>query len=228
MTPLEIDTILNACEVQLGFGSPPEINGTGFWPAVHAVKSQPELIDQFADRIGAIDKAAFNSWARLVIPISLGTVIAVVGVLIGLSIISAAALIPRWNGIVFLVGTGILIGTTHGLGHLVVGFIGGIRFNAWFIGRGRPQPGVKTDYATYLRATPKARAWMHASGAIVTKAIPFLLVPVALAASEIPVWVSLVLIGLGIVQIATDVVWSTKSSDWAKYSRERAFAVNGS
>jgi len=228
MTPLEIDTILNACEVQIGLGITPEINGTGFWPAVRAVKREPELIDQFADRIGAIDRAAFNSWARLVIPISLGTVIAVVGVLIGLSIISAAALIPEWNGIVFLVGTGVLIGTTHGLGHLIVGFIGGIRFSAWFIGRGRPQPGVKTDYGTYLRATPKARAWMHASGAIVTKAIPFLLLPTALAVSAIPTWVSLVLIGLGIVQIVTDVVWSTKSSDWAKYARERAYAASGS
>lgn len=228
MTPLEIDTILNACEVQIGFGNTPEINGTGFWPAVRAVKSEPELIDQFADRIGAIDRAAFNAWARFVIPISLGTVIAVVGVLIGLSIISAAALIPEWNGIVFLVGTGVLIGTTHGLGHLIVGFIGGIRFSAWFIGRGRPQPGVKTDYGTYLRATPNARAWMHASGAIVTKAIPFLLLPAALAVSAIPTWVSLVLIGLGIVQIITDVVWSTKSSDWAKYARERAYVVKGS
>lgn len=227
MTPLEIDTVLNAAEVQIGFGNAPEIAGTGFWPAVRAVKGDPELIDQFADRIGAIDKAAFNSWARLVISISLGTVIAVVGMLIGLSIISAAALIPEWNGIVFLVGTGILIGTTHGLGHLVVGFLGGIRFSAWFIGRGRPQPGVKTDYGTYLRATPKARAWMHASGAIVTKTIPFLLLPAALAVSAIPTWVSLVLIGLGVVQIATDVVWSTKSSDWAKYARERAHAVDG-
>ena len=226
MTPLEIDTILNAAEVQIGFGNSPEINGTGFWPAVHAVKGEPELIDQFADRIGAIDKAAFKTWARLVIPIGLGTAIAAVGVLIGLSIISAAAVIPEWNGVVFLVGTGVLIGTTHGLGHVIIGSIGGIRFSAWFIGRGRPQPGVKTDYATYLRATPRARAWMHASGAIVTKAIPFLLLPVALAVSAIPAWVSLVLIGLGIVQIVTDVVWSTKSSDWAKYAREQAYAVN--
>lgn len=224
MKPHEIDTILNAAEVQIGFGSAPEIIGTGFWPAVRIVKSDPELIDQFADRIGVIDKAAFNSWARLVIPIGIGTVLAVLGMLIGVAIISAAALVPEWNGIVFLLGTGVLIGTTHGLGHLVVGFVGGIRFYAWFIGRGRPQPGVKTDYATYLRATPRARAWMHASGAVVTKAIPFLLLPVAIAVAAVPVWVSLTLLGLGILQIVTDVIWSTKSSDWAKYTRERAYA----
>jgi hypothetical protein len=64
---------------------------------------------------------------------------------------------------------------------------------------------------------------MHASGAIVTKAIPFLLIPVALVMPAIPTWVPLILLGLGMIQIVTDVVWSTKSSDWAKFRREMAF-----
>lgn len=223
MTPLEIDSALNAAEVQMAVGDSPELRGTGFWPAVHAVKGDRELIDRFADRIGAIDRSAFNAWARLVVPIWIGTALAVVGVLVGASLTTASAFVPQWNGIVFLAGTGVLIGTTHGLGHLVVGFIGGIHFYAWFIGAGRPQPGVKTDYATYLRATPRARAWMHASGAIVTKLIPFVLIPVAMALSDIPTWVTWALLALGVVQILTDVLWSTKSSDWARYSRERAF-----
>jgi len=223
MTPHEIDSVLNAAEVQIAVGDAPQLRGTGFWPAVRVVKSDPELIEQFADRIATIDRAAFNAWARIVIPIWIGTVLAVVGVLVGVSIISAASFVSQWNGIVFLVGTGLLIGTTHGLGHLVVGFIGGIRFYAWFVGAGRPQPGVKTDYGTYLRATPRARAWMHASGAIVTKVLPFLLIPVAMAISSVPMWVSWSLLALGVVQILTDVLWSTKSSDWAKFRREMAF-----
>ncbi len=221
MTPLEVDSALNAAEIQIALGDSPELRGTGFWKAVNAVKRDPELIDRFAERIGVIDRAAFSSWARLVIPIWIGTVLAVVGVLVGVALISASAIAPRWNGIVFLAGTGVLIGTTHGLGHLIVGFIGGIRFYAWFIGSGGPQPGVKIDYATYLRATPNARAWMHASGAIVTKLIPFLLIPVAMLMAEVPTWVPIILLGLGIFQIAADVAWSTKSSDWAKYLREK-------
>jgi len=222
MTPLEIDSALNAAEVQIAVGDAPQLRGTGFWPAVRAVKSDPELIEQFADRIATIDRAAFNAWARIVIPIWIGTALAIVGVLVGVSIISASAVVPQWSGIVFLAGTGVLIGTTHGLGHLVVGFIGGIRFYAWFIGAGRPQPGVKTDYGTYLRATPRARAWMHASGAIVTKAVPFLLIPVAMAISSVPPWTTWALLALGVVQILTDLLWSTKSSDWAKFRREMA------
>jgi hypothetical protein len=212
--------VLNANEVQIASGRVPDLRVTGYWMTLHAVKSDPDLVEQFADRIGVIDTVAFGAWARLVIPFWMGTVAAVFGMLIGVAFITASDLVASWNGIVFMIGTGVLIGTTHGLGHIVVGRIGGIRFQAWFIGRGRPQPGVKTDYATYLRATPRTRAWMHASGAIVTKAIPFVLIPVALLMSAIPTWVPLALFALGILQIVTDVVWSTKSSDWAKYRRE--------
>lgn len=209
----------------MAVGDAPNVRGTGFWPAVRAVKGDPELIEQFADRIGEIDRVAFKAWARLVIPVWFGTTVAVIGALIGLSLVSAAAFIDQWNALVFLAGTGVLLGTTHGLGHLVVGRIGGIRFFAWFIGQDRPQPGVKTDYATYLRATPRTRAWMHASGAIVTKAIPFLLLPVAMLMPAVPTWMSLVLLALGILQVITDVLWSTKSSDWAKFKREMSYAT---
>jgi hypothetical protein len=220
MTPLEIDIVLNVSEMEIASGGAPDLRTAGFWPAVRSVKSDPELNKQFADRIGVIDAAAFDAWTRLVIPFWAGTVAAVLGALFGLTLIAASGFVESWNGIVFLIGTGVLIGTTHGLGHIVVGTIGGIRFSAWFVGAGRPQPGVKTDYATYLRATPRARAWMHASGAIVTKAIPFLLIPVALLMSTIPTWVPIVLLAMGIIQIATDAVWSTRSSDWAKFRRE--------
>jgi hypothetical protein len=220
VTNLEIDTALIACEVQIGIGIIPDLTAARFWAAVHAVKADPELVDQFADRIGVIDRVAFGSWARIVVPLSKGTTAAVIGALVGAALIVESEFLPSWNGVVFMVGTGILIGTTHGLGHIVVGTIGGIRFTTWFVGRGRPQPGVKTDYATYLRATPRSRAWMHGSGAIVTKAIPFLLIPASLLMSAIPTWIPIVLLILGIAQIATDVAWSTKSSDWAKYRRE--------
>ena len=70
--------------------------------------------------------------------------------------------------------SGVLLVTTHGLGHLAVGKARGMKFTHWFVGTmQRPQPGVKLDYATYLRVDAVGRAWMHASGAIVTKIVPF-------------------------------------------------------
>ena len=120
----------------------------------------------------------------------------------------------------FLAGMGILLVTTHGLGHLVAGTFVGIGFTSWFIATPiRPQPGVKVEYESYLNTPPRSRAWMHASGALVTKLVPFLLIPSAIIA-EIPVWAVWLLVLIGVVTVVTDLAWSTKSSDWKKFKRE--------
>jgi hypothetical protein len=64
---------------------------------------------------------------------------------------------------------------------------------------------------------------MHASGALATKAAPF----VALAfwwATDAPAWAAWACAALGVFEIVTDVVFSTKSSDWKKVARERRVA----
>ena len=64
---------------------------------------------------------------------------------------------------------------------------------------------------------------MHACGAVATKLAPF----VALAfwpASNAPWWSAAVLAGFGVLQIVTDVAFSTKSSDWKKFRRESSIA----
>ena len=64
---------------------------------------------------------------------------------------------------------------------------------------------------------------MHASGALVTKIIPFALIGGAVAAG-LPTWAVLGLVVIGTAMIITDVLWSTTSSDWMKYRREMKFA----
>lgn len=200
------------------------LSGTGFWKAVSEVKRQPELADRYADRIARIDARAHRDWALLIIPLWLGTAIAVLTTLGGLALIWwAYALDGPAAGLSFLAGTGVLLGSTHGLGHLVVGRAVGIRYTCWFVGRiKQPQPGVKVDYSTYLRTPARQRAWMHAAGALTTKAIPFLLIGAALAV-DLPAWAVVVLLVLAFAQIVTDVLWSTKASDWKKYRREMSF-----
>jgi hypothetical protein len=68
---------------------------------------------------------------------------------------------------------------------------------------------------------------MHASGALVTKIVPFALLGAAFAA-DVPIWTVVVLIVVGIGQVLTDVIWSTKASDWKKFRREMGFAQSGS
>ncbi|MCL1693110.1 MAG: hypothetical protein M3096_05455 [Actinomycetia bacterium] len=223
MNPSEIDSVLGAAEEQIATQGTADLRGLGFWRTVGVVKRDPALIDRFADRIGAIDQAVFVAWAPVTIPTIVGTVVAVLATIVGLALIGASNRVEPWNGLLFLAGTGVLLAATHGLGHLVVGRIVGIRFTVWFAGYRRPQPGVKTNYATYLRTPARSRAWMHASGAIVTKAIPFLLLPVAIWFA-VPVWTIVVLVVLAVGQVLTDVLWSTKASDWAKFRREMRYA----
>lgn len=202
-----------------------ELGRVGFWRVVRQVKRDPALIDEYADRIADVDRRAFEAWARLVLPIAVGRSVLWSGTLAALAIIAVGYYVDEfWRGVLLLAGTGGLLLTTHGLGHLIAGRLVGIRFTHWFVADlRRPQPGVKTDYATYLRTPPRRRAWMHASGALVTKAMPFLLLGAAWG-MEAPGWAWVVLVLVGVIQIITDITLSVKQSDWKKFNREMALA----
>ena len=218
----EITETLRIAEEAVKAGEP--LGPTGFWRAVAAVKADPALIEVHADRIGVIDSTAFRNWALMTVPLWIGNLVMIGGTLLGLALVGwSYALGGTGAAIAFLLGFGAILVTTHSLGHLLVGALLGIRFTRWFIGTfRRPQPGVKLDYASYLRAPARSRAWMHASGAVVTKIVPFALIGAALAAA-VPSWVIWVLLVVGIGQIVTDVLWSTNASDWKKFRRESAF-----
>ncbi len=222
---MNVEAILNDCEEAVADGAT-RLGSLGFWRAVAHLKRHPELVDEFADRVAAIDQEAFRRWAVVTVPLGVGTAVMAFLTLLGILVTGAAYYVAApWNGLCVLAGTFILLVPTHGLGHLVVGWLLGIRFRYWFIGSWkRPQPGVKIDYASYLRASPRARAWMHAAGAIVTKLIPLLNLG-AVWGSGAPAWTAWTLGVLFVVMVITDVLWSTKSSDWKKFKREISYAT---
>lgn len=218
-----VEAALARAEMQLADGQ--GLSGSGFWGAVSAVKSDPVLVERYASRVAAIDDQAFRRWALLVIPQGLGTALAVLATAIGVFLVGLSYRLDDWPAVIaFFAGVGILLVSTHGLAHLVVGRLAGIRFTSWFIGTLlRPQPGVKIDYETYLGARPEGRAWMHAAGAITTKLVPFIMIGAAVAA-DLPGWVVWALAALGAATVLTDILWSTKKSDWKKFKREMEFA----
>ena len=172
---------------------------------------------------------AFNKmerWALLTVPLWLGTAAAAAGTLAGLALVWLAYYASEpWNAVSLLAGAGVLQLSTHGPAHLAAGRLAGIRFTHWFVGSLKQiQPGVKTDYASYLAATPKGRAWMHASGAVMTKIVPFALIPAGLVAG-VPSWAVILLAASGALSIFTDIVWSTRVSDWKKFRREMKAAA---
>lgn len=201
------------------------LKGTGFWKAVEEIKGSDDLTARFAARVSDIDRRAFEDWAVLLVPEPAGTILASAAALIGIGAVAASSYLTEpANWLVFAGGGVALFASTHGLGHLAVGTAAGMRFTHWFVGSfKRPQPGVKVDYASYLRVPPRRRAWMHAAGALVTKVLPFALLPAAVAA-DLPEWMLWALAAIGVAQIGVDVMWSVEKADWKKFRREMAYA----
>ena len=197
----------------------------GFWRAVGAVKRDRTLVDRYASRIARIDRETFRRRVRLVFPVSRGVIALDVGLFGGLLVLALAIGPPHpWQEILVLVGMGAIDVAVHGLAHLAVGTFAGIDFTDWFFDLPRrPQPGFKIDYASYLRASPRQRAWMHAAGAIATKLVPFLVTPYAIAIGA-DTWAVALLLLFGVVQIVSDLVYSVRASDWKKFRREMRLA----
>jgi len=220
-----IDRTLAACEERLQAGEIPDLRTLGFWRAVAAVKRHPEHVDRYATRIASIDRRVFRRRVRLAFPVSLGIIALDLGLFGGLLLLGIAIAVDHpWRELLVLAAAGALDVTTHGLAHLAVGTFVGIDFTDWFVDLPkRPQPGFKIDYASYLRAAPRQRAWMHAAGAIATKLTPFLIIPYAVAI-DTDTWAVLLLGALGVIQIVTDLLFSVKASDWKKFRREMRLA----
>ncbi|MDP9300913.1 MAG: hypothetical protein M3P43_08490 [Actinomycetota bacterium] len=219
---LRIAEELDGIEAAVLTGST-DLRALGFWRVVAAIKRDPVLVLDHADQVGRIDQAAFRARVRARVPVWVGALL--LGGVIAVGVI-AIVLAARWTGTaagLALVAAAVSwsIGV-HSPTHMAFGWFAGIRFTDYFLGGPPPpRPGLKTDYATYLRAEPSMRAWFHASGAIATKIAPF--VAVALApATNAPAWAVIAAAAIGVLQIATDVLFSTKSSDWKKFRRERA------
>jgi hypothetical protein len=213
-----IEAAVDAGETDLG--------RLGFWRLVGRVKRDPAVADHWAEVVGRIDRVAFERGVRLRVPVWLGNALLVGGTLVGVGAVGVAVRTDNevLAGLALVAAGAIWSVTWHDLAHWVVGRTVGIAFTAYFVGGPfPPRPGLKTDYATYLRTPAMSRAWMHASGALATKLAPF----VALAfwpAADAPWWSAVALLALGAGQIVTDVVFSVRSSDWKKVRRERTIA----
>lgn len=216
-----------------------DLSGLGFWRLVRQVKLDPRLAEHWADVIGRIDQKAFEQRVRPRLPVWLGNSILLLaaGVLIvalfvaiGLGRDAVGAGDQLLPGLIAVAAAGGLSVNLHDLAHWVVGRMVGIRFTAYFLKKPLLTPGLKIDYASYLRTSPGARAWMHASGAIVSKIAPFAVfvavyLPHRSAGYDLfPSWSLWAILAIGVIQIITDVLFSTKKSDWKRFKRERAVA----
>lgn len=219
MNAEEIESAIQRARTSVSSGS--GLEGTGFWKAVRRIRADRVLAQRFAAEVGEIDTEAFSGAVRLKIPAGFGVAVLCTGTAAGIVLLVAA---DRMQGVLadlfFLGGFGGLLVSTHSLAHWVVGRAMGMRFTHFFLGGPPPpRPGAKVDYSTYLLVAPRKRALFHASGAVVTKILPFALIPFAVIAG-VSGWVAFALAAIGVLQVVTDALFSIKSSDWKKYIRE--------
>jgi hypothetical protein len=203
-----------------------DLRELGFWRLLGRVKADPVLAMHWAEAAGRIDRAAFEARVRFRLPVWLGNVLLLIGTAAGAAAVAIALTTTSsvLAGVALVFAAGAWSTTWHDLAHWVVGRLVGIRFLCYFVGSWiPPTPGLKIDYATYLRVSAGARVWMHASGAVATKLASF----VVLAfwpASDAPGWAGWALLVLGVLQLITDAVFSVRSSDWKRVRRERRIA----
>ena len=211
-----------------------DLRRLGFWRVVALIKLDDDLIERYADQVALIDAKAFRAGIGFRLPVWVGNgiLLGVIAVGVIAVLVANAASTPAFANEpnLFLSGAGLLVAAGawavgfHSPTHWLVGRLVGIRFTDYFLGgKPIPYPGLKTDYRTYLHVDPIRRAWMHASGAVATKLAPFLALAFAPAVSA-PGWAVATLLALGAFQIFTDVLISTKRSDWKKVRREVAVA----
>jgi hypothetical protein len=216
-----------------------DLGRLGFWSLVDQVKLEARLAHHWADVVGRIDRKAFEARVRPRFPVWLGNLLLFSGTVILAALVPVALALaegfdeprPGWAGLLILVAGGGLAVTVHDPAHWVAGRLAHIRFLGYFLdGPFLIQPGLKAEYASYLRATARGRAIMHAAGALATKAAPFaVFAPVYIRHARLdyallPSWSLWALLAFGALQIVTDIVWSTKASDWKKVRRELRIA----
>ncbi len=203
-----------------------DLKALGFWSLVARIKPDRLLVDRYADQIGRIDTAAFRAAVphRMTVWLGNSLLFALTAAGLAAAIVARSVTSPTLAGLLVLGAGAVWTVSFHSPTHWAIGRLVGIGFTDYFLGGPPPpRPGLKSDYATYLRADPGSRAWMHASGAIMTKLAPLL----ALAfwpGSGAPWWSAAALVAICLLSIATDVAFSVKVSDWKKFKRERAVA----
>lgn len=222
---VQVEEIIARCERALAGDGKVNLRNLGFWKAVAAVERNPAWRGRFAERIASIDQLAFDRATPLRFPVAVGMITlaaaSVAGVILAIASSRAHGRQQAWR---LLAATALVTVSTHDLAHYLVGRLVRIRFSSFFLFRPwLPEPGLKIDYRSYLATPARARAWMHASGAIVTQVVAVLAFLLALL-ERAPRWATLLLGVMAAFLTLTEVFFSTRFSDWKRFRREMRVA----
>ncbi len=189
-------------------------SGKDFRAIVDAVKKERILDDELLRQIENISRRRFMEKVSFTLSIPAGNLLA--------GVITVAALILAFmagsNWILYICAI-ILLATLHPLSHYVTGSLFNIRFTHFYLdGPARFEPTLRIDYLSYLKASGRKRALMHASGVVGTVIAPLIVALIAL--SKGADGAALKLFILFLLLVVFELLTSTKSGDLMRATRE--------
>ncbi|MDD5474189.1 MAG: hypothetical protein PHU34_08595 [Candidatus Methanoperedens sp.] len=189
-------------------------DGKDFRAIVNQVKKDRINDDELFLQIENISRKRFGERVAFTAGVPLGNMLE--------SVITIAALFLVFqinSDWVFYAATLILMTTLHPLAHYVTGSIFGIRFTHYYLnGPARIEPTLRIDYSSYLKASGRKRALMHASGVIGTVMAPLIAAVIALGRGVNGVVFNLLILFLALVVF--ELMTSTKTGDLMRAGRE--------
>lgn len=178
----EVEKALSRIETEVGKKNYSAVKEFGFWKVVKVAKKDPEIAGKFAERIGTIDKLLFESkiWTKL--DYRTGTILELIGAVIGLSFLYFGATSTGIEStMLYFVSAVVFMTALHPIAHSIAGRLFGIGFHFYFLnGPLLIEPTLKVDYSTYVKAPAKKRAIFHLAGAINSVLVTLLVFIVAL------------------------------------------------
>lgn len=164
----EIEEILGKLESEFSRGNYESVKYLGFWKVVKTAKIDKEVAEKFSARIGRIDRLLFESKVPLKWSFLMGTLIELVGVLVGLLFLYYGVTSTNLESTLFYVASVLVLMTAlHPFSHAIAGWFFGIKFHFFFPnGPEKVLPTLKVDYSTYVKVSSKKRAIFHFAGPI--------------------------------------------------------------
>ncbi len=189
-------------------------SGKEFRALVDAVKKERIKDDGLLAQIENISRQRFMKKVSFALSIPVGNALA--------GIITVAALILAFttgSDWMLYLSAVILLATLHPLSHYVTGSLFNIRFTHYYLdGPARIEPTLRIDYASYLKASGKKRAIMHASGVagtiIATLIVAFIALNKGANAAAFYLFIFFLLL------VVFELLTSTKSGDLMRAMRE--------
>jgi hypothetical protein len=192
-------------------------NGKDFWSIVNHVKKDKIKDDELLAQIEHLSQKRFMERVSLTLGLPVGNLLECVLTIVALIL----AFLPGSGWILYLSAL-ILLATLHPLAHYATGSFFGIRFTHYYLnGPARIEPTLRIDYASYLKASGKRRALMHASGVIGTVAAPLVVALIALikGAGDAAFYLFILFLLLVVFELLT----SIKSGDLMRARREYGY-----